>query len=223
MREIHLSNGQIALVDDCDYEAVSKFKWHANRAGEGRATYATAHCKGKTIQMHNLIIDRQPGMVTDHINGNALDNRKENLRLVTHSQNAINRKKKGSSSKYKGVHRYYDHGWRACIQHQGKRVNIGVFRDEVEAALAYDRQAFLLFGDFAYLNFPSQVENHKQSTGCQDHSPKPTGMHSVVFKYLGKGIVATNAMPLDEAQRASDRLSSDPCVRWVRIAEVVSQ
>lgn len=115
--------------------------------------------KYKTILFHRelLLVDSSK-LLVDHINGNGLDNRLENLRLVDHSKNAINsRKLKKAGSIYKGV--YKQKGcinWNARIQHKGVRKDLGYFASEKEAAIAYDTAAKLYFGEFAKLNFPEE-------------------------------------------------------------------
>jgi len=101
-----------------------------------------------------------PGMMIDHINGNGLDDRRANMRTCTNQQNMRNlRKRRSGSSIYKGV--YYDkrrRTWYARICHNGKNIHLGTFATEIEAARAYDRAARRLFGEFARLNFPDEVE-----------------------------------------------------------------
>jgi len=96
----------------------------------------------------------------DHINGNGLDDRRANMRTCTNQQNMRNlRKRRSGSSIYKGV--YYDkrrRTWYARICHNGKNIHLGTFATEIEAARAYDRAARRLFGEFARLNFPDEVE-----------------------------------------------------------------
>ena len=97
------------------------------------------------------------GMQIDHINGNGLDNRKVNLRLCNSSQNQRNaRKRKSGTSRFKGVDWHKESKkWRARICVNRKRIHIGRYKSEFEAAQAYDKKAIELFGEFASLNFPS--------------------------------------------------------------------
>ena len=108
------------------------------------------------LQLHHLILGKPPkGMVTDHINHNGLDNRKENLRFATRSQNDQNRRSQvGSSSKYKGVCWHKAKGkWISNIVIGGKRkIHIGYFTCEHQAALAYNKKAIEFYGEFANLN-----------------------------------------------------------------------
>lgn len=105
--------------------------------------------------MHREIMNAPKGMVVDHIDGNGLNNRKSNLRICTQAQNNLNsRPKRNCSSRYKGVSFYKrDKIWQVQIFHNSRTIFLGRFDDEIEAALAYDRKAAELFGEFAYLNF----------------------------------------------------------------------
>jgi hypothetical protein len=107
--------------------------------------------------MHRCIIKVPPGMVIDHINHNGLDNRKANLRIATHAQNSRNTKKQRpkTASQYKGVPWNSTlKKWRAQITLNGKRISLGCFEDEIQAAKAYDNAARKYHGAFAALNFP---------------------------------------------------------------------
>lgn len=103
--------------------------------------------------MHRLIMNTPEGMLVDHINHDCLDNRKSNLRICTHAENARNKRPVIGTSKYKGV--YWDKTnkkWEAHIR-KGKDVKyLGQFKCEKKAALAYNEKAKELFGEFAYLN-----------------------------------------------------------------------
>jgi hypothetical protein len=165
MKTIPLTQGKFAIVDDEDYEELSKYKWFViNR----RHSYAVRNSYGRhrhRIYMHREVIgmpssDNGP---VDHINHNGLDNRKCNLRICSNNQNRQNsrKQKKIASSKYKGVcwHKgsiykgLRQRGfWSAHIGQNKKQIYLGVFKTEVDAADAYDRKAKELFGDFAYLN-----------------------------------------------------------------------
>ena len=144
MKEIELVNGKgYALVDDDDYEELSQYKWYA-LSSDRYTTYAWRKSRrddGRiTVRMHRQIMDAPAGKQVDHINHDGLDNRRENLRLCSPSQNMRNsRKRKGTSSRYKGVYWQKDRSaWRAQAYLNGKLIYLGTFRDEDDAARAYN-------------------------------------------------------------------------------------
>lgn len=154
-REIELTGkygiDKVMLVSEEDYEWVSQYKWYVTKNG-----YATTFQDGKIQTLHRLICNTPKGMVTDHINNNRLDNRRENLRIVTHKQNSHNSQKPSpekTSSRYKGVQYFKAEGvWIANIMVDGKSVRIGSFQTEELAAKAYNIKAKELRGEYAYLN-----------------------------------------------------------------------
>lgn len=107
-----------------------------------------------SIEIHRIIMGKKEGLVVDHINGDKLDNRLQNLRFVTIKENTYNRKKKRNcTSKYKGVFwNSKNRNWRSAISKEGKKLNIGSFKLEIEAAKAYNIKALEVFGEFAKLN-----------------------------------------------------------------------
>lgn len=147
VKEIPLTQGQIALVDDEDYEWLNQFKWNAMWRPGIQGYYATrskylgmknGKSMKKTIRMHRLITNAPKGMVVDHMNHDTLDNRKLNLRICSQRQNCQNRKDK-TSSKYPGVDWCNTmKKWRSTIMINGKSRIIGYFREEREAAKAYE-------------------------------------------------------------------------------------
>lgn len=155
---IPLTRGLYALVDNEDYERLSKYKWCAHKSGYAYyAKRATPIQEGKrrTILMHREVLGLPKGAEADHRNGCSLDNRKTNLRPATRSENNYNQfPRKNVSSRYKGVGWYKPlKKWRARIQFNKKVIHIAYFDDEVKAAKAYDRAAKKLFGEFAKTNF----------------------------------------------------------------------
>jgi HNH endonuclease len=154
-KNIQITRGQIAIVDDEDYEWLNQWKWSASWIEATKSFRVVRTQKGKTIYMHRLIMDAPSEYDVDHINHNSLDNRKTNLRLATTSQNMQNGSiKKGNTSGYKGVswnNRYKI--FYAQIAYGGKNRYIGRFDDPVQAAKAYDKKAREIFGVFANVNF----------------------------------------------------------------------
>lgn len=159
MKEIKLTQGKTALVDDEDFERVNQFKWYASSAKSGlwyaRRNVTVDVGKQKTIRLHQFVM---PGhRQIDHKNGNGLDCQKHNLRPSTGAQNQANQKPqtKRKSSKFKGVSFHKLTGlWQASITKVQKQKHLGCFASEEAAARAYDNAAKELFGEFARLNFP---------------------------------------------------------------------
>jgi hypothetical protein len=160
MKQLRLQNGSVALVDDEDYEELSKFKWYADQ--RSRSCYIRRLERNNTpegprqrcVYLHRQIMQPPPGMDVDHINSDATDNRRENLRICTRSQNNQNaRRRVDSNQSYKGVWITQNGKYASRIYDGGKKVHIGVYDNEVSAAEAYDRKAKELFGAYAKLNF----------------------------------------------------------------------
>lgn len=151
-----LTRGEFALVDLCVFESVSVYTWRFvgrdTRNGDG---YVTTLSSRKVIYLHKFVIGVDNGQV-DHKNGNRFDCRIANLRPATPSQNSMNRRKRSDWkwSKYKGVG-FRGGAWMARIVIDDRRVQLGTFASEVDAACAYDEAARKHFGEFAVLNFPA--------------------------------------------------------------------
>jgi hypothetical protein len=156
MREIPLTQGQVAKVDDEDYERVSQYKWCASWRPHVHGFVAERKDHGKTVRMHRLIMGAQTTEQVDHINHVTLDNRRCNLRICSNAQNHYNMSKRSGShtSLFKGVHWHKQaNRWRVMIVKDGQRHHVGLYDTELAAAVAYDSAARELFGDFAYTNF----------------------------------------------------------------------
>lgn len=155
MKEIELTQGKIALIDNEDYEMVSIHKWHYLKRYHDRPGYASTKIDGKNVSMHKFIMGESDGKVIDHINGDTLDNRKLNLRFCTHQQNLWNRhKRKQTQSKYIGLSKGRNRKkWQVQILIDGKKKTIGQFESEEDAARAYDKVARKYYGEFAPVNF----------------------------------------------------------------------
>jgi AP2 domain/HNH endonuclease len=158
-RRIPLTKGKYAVVDPDDYPRLSEHKWHVTK--NTHTLYAKRNPNKKKgtapIYMHRCVLKVPPGMVVDHINHDGLDNRKANLRPATRAQNNRHTKKVDTKARspYKGV--YYDRRdglWYVRITCDGQTIHLGSFKDEIEAARAYDQAAKKYHGQFAGLNFP---------------------------------------------------------------------
>src|SRR5260221_12152321 len=174
--EVPLTQGKYTLIDECDLDLVEGCKWsYGNRntpnAKKHRYNEESGYAKQvilidgkpKTIRLHRVIIERilegpiPEECVIDHINGNPLDNRRENLRLATFAQNAYNSEKQGNGNNpYKGVSLCNDEWrvkkWTAQICINGEHIRLGHFHTAKEAALAYNEAAIKYQGEYAKLN-----------------------------------------------------------------------
>lgn len=134
MKKIKLKHGEIVLVDDQDYKELNKYSWCLNGGGYASRRINTH----KSLLMHRYLKDTPKGMETDHINGNKLDNRRKNLRNVTHSQNQLhNRIPRNNTSGVKGV--TWDKKnkmWQSQIKFGGKNVFLGRYKDLEMAKVA---------------------------------------------------------------------------------------
>ena len=153
MKQIPLTQGKFAIVDDENFEWLNQWKWYFNSS----LGYAVGQVDKKKMCMHRVILNVPKGMETDHKNLNKLDNRRCNLRICDRSENNMNHKtRKDSASGYKGVYLTKKDKrvkkWRSTIKIRDKRIFIGNFFSKEEAALAYNQKAKELFGEFARLN-----------------------------------------------------------------------
>ena len=152
---IPLTRGKVAIVDVEDFEKLSHFKWYAHKGRNGNFyAYRRASHNGRMISMHGAVSG--PGLV-DHKDRDGLNNRRENLRPCTNSQNCANAvRPKRSKSKYRGV--YPSNGktstWKVSITYKNKQLHLGCYSSRIEAAKIYDNAALGLFGEFAVTNFP---------------------------------------------------------------------
>lgn len=156
MKTINLTQNQIALVDDEDYENLSLFSWQAQKMKNGKYRTATWTPRPNRIcvRMHTMIMNPPVGMEVDHIDGNPLNNQKSNLRICTHANNMLNRsKERGNVTGYKGVSPHKSK-YQARIRVNNKEYWLGVFDNPEDAATAYDDAARIYHGEFAKLNFP---------------------------------------------------------------------
>jgi hypothetical protein len=162
-RKIYLDEGIWTILDPEDYYRYAGFKWCIG--GDKDNLYAVrGRLNGpdgiKMVRLHRLIIDAPKGLLVDHRNCDSLNNRRANLRLATRSQNQCNtRKRKNTTSRFRGVcfHKFHQK-WATQIFAEGKRIFLGYFDSEIEAAKAYDEAAKKYYGEFARLNFPERSE-----------------------------------------------------------------
>lgn len=152
MKQIPLSRGTFALVDDEDFIFLSQWKWNCNGQGYASRYNPNGKHRGSAIFMHRVILGSDEGTIVDHINGDPLDNRRCNLRVCTTAQNSYNRKvRKDSKTGVKGITRH-GNKWRAKISINKKRTIIGDFKNIDEASKAYNDAALKYYGDFARLS-----------------------------------------------------------------------
>lgn len=163
MKTIPLTHGYEAQVDDEDYDRIAQFKWHVCLEGRNHdIPYARRTVSGprhnEVVRMHREILGLDRGELADHVNGNTLDNTRGNLRRATRAQNVHNRRSQSHSTRHKGIYRNRANDtWTARIRHCGWICALGTYDSETDAALAYDRAAEKLFGEFARLNFPAPL------------------------------------------------------------------
>ena len=154
MKEILTKNKIAILVSDVDHEELSRYKWHF----DGRYVVRQSSLKlgkRKKLYMHIQIMGKHDGLIVDHISGDAFDNRRDNLRLVTRSQNNRNQRpdRTGTSSQYKGVSWSKQcKRWRSRVVFQKIEYHLGLYESERDAAWVYNVWAEYLFGEYARLN-----------------------------------------------------------------------
>jgi hypothetical protein len=155
MKEIPLTQGEVARVSDHRFDYLKQYRWFPKR--EGNTIYARRQEGNKTIFMHCEIMNASDDVEVDHWDGDGLNNVDENLRVCTGSQNQANRKlNSNSTSGFKGVSltgNSYKNRYKAEIRVSGKKIYLGSFETKEDAARAYDTAAKELFGEFARTNF----------------------------------------------------------------------
>lgn len=162
--KIPLGDGLFALIDDDDAELAAAYKWRPWRSARNRRVYPVGKRfvdgQQEIVQMHRLILPSAPDVQVDHINGDGLDNRRSNLRRCTQSENLWNQPAKANSKTgLRGVYYRDDIGkYHGSVTVNRKRHWTGWYLTAREAAMARDRLAVQLHGEFAYLNFPEIAE-----------------------------------------------------------------
>lgn len=154
-KAIQLQRGMQCIVSDEDFERIAAFHWHmSDRGYVCRFEGGSRSGLRRKIYLHRQIMDAPAGVDVDHINGDRLDNRRENLRLASRSENLRNRSSTpGSRSRFKGVHRCPSTGqWAAKLSIKGRVIWLGRHDTEEAAARAYNAAALKHHGAFARLN-----------------------------------------------------------------------
>lgn len=159
-KQIPLTQGQVALVDDEDFERVMQSRWQAGRRHNdmfyaSRYVYLGPHHYTREL-LHRFILNAPPDKQVDHIDGNPLNCVRSNLRIASHGDNQHNRgKSRVNKSGYKGIF-WHSIGKKWCAQIKVNRhcYHLGLFAKLEDAARAYDTAARRLHGDFAHPNFP---------------------------------------------------------------------
>lgn len=166
MIAMKLTKNKITLIDKADFQLVKQWKWSYLAGGYAmrKSRYGPRKLgKYYCIYLHRFLLNAPKGIDVDHINGNKLDNRRSNLRLASRSQNFANQpkqKKLNCTSQFKGI--YWDKTlkfWRVRIHFRHKKFEIGLFKNEIAAAMAYDIWVKDIQGEFAIFNFSSVIRN----------------------------------------------------------------
>jgi len=151
--KIQLSKGKVALVDADMFDYLNQWSWFYHKNGYAMRSYRKDG-KYRKDRMHRVVVNAPLGLDVDHINGNKLDNRRENLRIATRSQNNANKRmQSNNTSGYRGVNWHKQRGkWVAKIQVDRKSIHLGLYEKKEDAARAYNKAAVLYYGEFAQLN-----------------------------------------------------------------------
>lgn len=153
MKFISLTQGELAVIDNNDFQQVLKINWWADR--RDKKVYARGYMGGDLVYLHRFIMGAPAGVQVDHWDGNGLNCQRQNLRLCTNAQNSrAFQHKRGVTSQFRGVSWFKrDSCWRAHLNFNGKQKHLGYFDSEVKAAYAYDKAARQFFGIFSHPNF----------------------------------------------------------------------
>lgn len=162
MFEIQLTRGLSSIVDDCVPIEITSKKWYADKGNKEKtkfyaASYIRSEGKKVKVYLRRIICKAEKGQYVDHINGNTLDNRKENLRICSYSENQMNRKiVSNNSSGHRGISYEKRTGlWTARVKFKGKSKWLGRFQSKDDAISVYRESARKLFGEFA----PKEIRN----------------------------------------------------------------
>ena len=164
MKEIKLSQGKVTIVEDQHFEDLNQWKWCYHKGAAVRNERKIINGKNKVVYilLHRFLLKPNKGMVVDHIDGDPLNNIRNNIRVCTQSQNLMNKrvKRNKTSSKYKGV--FFNKKrktWNAQLLKRGECKYLGAFDTEIEAAKSYDSAALEKYGEYARLNLAGGVSS----------------------------------------------------------------
>lgn len=155
MKQIPLTRGAWAIVDDDEYDFLSQFNWHLTSHGYAARNLTVSKGRQAKILMHRVVVGSPPGKTVDHINGDRLDNRKENLRCGFPHEQAHARSRPFIA--FKGVYAGSNGRYYARVKYRGTVYPCGGYATQEEAARAYDRKAIELLGERARTNFPQET------------------------------------------------------------------
>jgi hypothetical protein len=202
-REIPLSQGQVALVDEADYPRVVEHRWYV-RNQHGRhyvATHVAGH-RNAVVLLHRFLLAPPPGLHVDHIDGNPLNNTRANLRFCSNAENARNRaKNRRGRHPYKGI-ACVKGRWTAQLACDGLRYYKCGFKTPEEAASAYDALARQHHGAFARLNFPAGGDDPRVGSALDALDPEPSRVSRSVLEAIGEALKA--GLSVDEIARLTD-------------------
>lgn len=184
------------LVDDVDYEQVSKHRWFI-----GAKRYPTTSLKGGNVYLHRFIMNPPDGMSVDHIDGNPLNACRDNLRVCSQAENCRNSIKRAVTmySKFKGVSYDKTHkSWKVCFRFNRKQISAGTYNTEIAAARAYDAYARAYYKEFANLNFPNELITIEEARKNANPTPQerlrarigPSGYKFIKITPYGKFTVS---------------------------------
>ncbi len=170
--ELNRPKDQMTLFTVIDLEDLGRIDLNvknriiAHWSAYPKSFYAEYLIKSKPYQLSRLIMSATDNFLVDHANHDTLNNRKVNLRLVTHLENNRNQKgcRSDNSSNFIGVafHKHHNHDkWRSYLQYDGKQQHLGYFDDKRQAAIVRDIKAVELYGEYATLNFPERLPEYQ--------------------------------------------------------------
>ena len=146
---IRMRLGKSCRISTVCFELVWPYTWCVEGTG-----YVMSRTPGKAVKLHRMLVSAGKGEFVDHVDGDPLNNTLPNLRICRKQQNEFNSKiRRDNTTGYKGISYIKSSGkFRAYINKNGDRFELGVFRTKEEAAFAYNEKAYELFGEFARLN-----------------------------------------------------------------------